>query len=248
VRALDGLIHCCRASCWSMVIGVSCSGGSAWANSSSSVMLSQALDTRSDLTDLQAAHPALAARFAELRDRLDRMGTEDRHQLAVAFADNVSEIRNLAGFETFLLPPGPTALIRQAAHGPVVVINISKYRSDAILLRPQGITSIALPDLGLDSVVDRIRTFHQALNVAHNPGVGPDQRSGAQNTLSEVLGWLWDAAAKPILDELGCHRTPASGAAWPRMWWASDGILGFLPIHAAGYHNEPPGAARSWTG
>ena len=38
------------------------------------VMLSQALDTRSDLTDLQARHPALAARFIELRDQLDQAG------------------------------------------------------------------------------------------------------------------------------------------------------------------------------
>ena len=36
------------------------------------VLLSQALDTRSDLTDLRHQHPGLAARFIELRDLLDQ--------------------------------------------------------------------------------------------------------------------------------------------------------------------------------
>ena len=36
------------------------------------MLLSQALDSRSDITDLHRQHPELAARLAELREALDR--------------------------------------------------------------------------------------------------------------------------------------------------------------------------------
>ncbi len=223
------------------------------------VLLSQALDTRSDLTDLQTRHPVLAARFIELRDQLDQAGrtsvladgagmadaweqrrVEDRHQLAIAFEVVVTEIRALGSFEAFLLPPEPDQLIRHAQQGPVVVVNVSRYRSDAILVRSEGITSIPLPDLVQDTLIDRINSFHQALGAAHDPDASPEQRRGAQDTLSAVLEWLWDAAAQPILDELGYGYTPALGTAWPRVWWVPGGLLGFLPLHAAGYHREWP--------
>ncbi|MGQ0773242.1 MAG: CHAT domain-containing protein [Pseudonocardiales bacterium] len=225
------------------------------------VLLSQALDTRSDLTDLQAGHPELAERFIELRDQLDQPGDtsvladeagmaagweerciEDRHQLAAAFETTVAGIRDLDGFETFLLPPEPDQLIRHAQHGPVVVVNVSQYRSDAILLTPAGAAAVPLPGLAWDDLSDRIISFHQALRTAHDPEVSSADRIGAQHTLSAVLEWLWDVTAQPVLDELGHQETPAPGTAWPQLWWVLGGRLGFLPLHAAGYHREPPRA------
>jgi Tetratricopeptide repeat len=92
------------------------------------VILSQTLDTRSDLNDLHARHPVLAKRFIELRDQLDQPGDgaaradtagmatgwkerriQDRHQLAAAFEATVNDIRGRHGFETFLLPPNRTS-------------------------------------------------------------------------------------------------------------------------------------------
>lgn len=204
------------------------------------VLLSQALDTRSDLTDLRVNHSGIADQFVELRDQLDQDRVADRHHIAARFEATVAEIRSL-GFKTFLLPPEPQQLIRQAEQGSVVVVNVSQYRSDAILLRPEGITSVPLPDLVKGTLVGTIDSFRQALGTAHDPDVSSDQREDAQHTLSEVLEWLWDVAARPILDELGYLRTPAPGTAWPRVWWAPGGLVGFLPMHAAGYHREPPG-------
>ena len=43
-----------------------------------------------------------------------------------------------------------------------------------------------------------------------------------------------------MLDALGYHCQPAPGAAWPRVWWAPGGLLGLLPVHAAGHHTEVP--------
>ncbi|WP_327722297.1 CHAT domain-containing protein [Streptomyces sp. NBC_00490] len=228
------------------------------------VLLSQALETRSDLTDLREHHPGLALKFAELREQLDaststvgptEASTEtdglslqqdrlmrDRHQLAEEFTVLLTEIRSLDGFRSFALPPTTDELLAQASQGPVVVFNISDLRSDALLLTTEGITSLKLPQLTPDKVIDQINTFRWALHLA-TAGADSSQREKAQATLVEVLQWLWDAAAGPVLIELGYDGAPAVGGwsgeeKWPRVWWAPGGLLSLLPLHAAGHHTD----------
>lgn len=222
------------------------------------VLLSQALDTRSDLTELTAHHPALAKRFAQLRDLLDppnapRMVVDgadpvrderdlaDRQRWAAEFEATVAEIRGRAGFAEFLLPPEPTRLIEYSRYGPVVVVNVSVYRCDVILVRPDGISTFPAK-LIEPAVRDRFATFQRAVARAHDPTAGLIGRSVAQNELHEVLEWLWDAVAEPVLDALGYRHTPAAGENWPRVWWMPVGLLSSLPLHAAGYHRAPPQA------
>ncbi|MEV5750751.1 CHAT domain-containing protein [Actinoallomurus sp. NPDC052308] len=224
------------------------------------VLLSQALDTRSDLSELRDRHPELAARFSELRDLLDRpddtsssMGmlsdgigaeaperrTRDRHHVAEEFAAVMAEIREQDGFASFALPLTDEQLMAQATAGPVVAFNISSYRSDALLLTADGVTSLPLPALTFEAVTGRIDAFHQALYTTTDPDARAVDRVGAQAEIREILGWLWDNAAEPILSALGHHEPPPEGRPWPRLWWAPGGLLGMLPIHAAGHHTGP---------
>lgn len=220
------------------------------------VLLSQALDTRSDLADLHAAHPELAARFVALRDRFDAQPaavgdpssalltdgpTGDRAHLATAFEAVLAEIRGTEGFRTFLLPPGPKQLMHAAREGPVVVVNVSWYRCDAILVRPAGIASVTLPRLNGEELPDRLAAFRRAVGIAHDSVVGGVERRAAQHAIDQVLEWLWDAVAEPILDALGHRAPPPNGAEWPRLWWVPTGLLGLLPLHAAGYHRDGSG-------
>jgi len=69
--------------------------------------------------------------------------------------------------------------------------------------------------------------------VAGSPGSGE-----AQRRLHAILEWLWDAAAGPVLDALGYRAEPPADAEWPRIWWVTGGLLGLLPVHAAGYHAD----------
>jgi CHAT domain-containing protein len=62
----------------------------------------------------------------------------------------------------------------------------------------------------------------------------------ANDELNAVLEWLWDAAAKPVLNELRFTQMPSHDEAWSRVWWVGSGLLRVLPIHAAGYHNSTP--------
>ncbi|WP_327259604.1 MULTISPECIES: CHAT domain-containing protein [unclassified Streptomyces] len=224
------------------------------------VLLSQALDTRSDLTDLNRQRPDLAARFVQLRDKLDQPTStatsadgsgetdtltvrqdrtaHDRHRLARDFAQTLAEIRDLDEFASFALPPTTEELLSQAEQGPVVVFNISGYRSDALLLTRDGITHLELPQLTVDALIERVVCFQQALHTAVT-GREKSERRQAQDLITQVLQWLWDTAAGPVLDALGHHRQPLADADWPRVWWAPGGLLGLLPLHAAGFHTDP---------
>jgi tetratricopeptide (TPR) repeat protein len=203
------------------------------------VMLSQTLDSRGDLTELQARQPELAARFLALRDQLDGLvPTDDRHRSSVEFAALLAEVRRLEDFETFLLPPEPAVLLEQAEAGPIVVLNVSKYASDALLVTVDGVTVLPLPDVAFEPARERVVAFLEALELAHDPVADARRRIGAQTTLDEILGWLWDAAVGPVLDQLGYRSTPAEGEPWPRVWWIPVGMMAMLPVHAAGHHRR----------
>jgi tetratricopeptide (TPR) repeat protein len=215
-----------------------------------SVLLSQALETRSDLTDLRQQHPELATRFEDLRDQLDQdtsaTGAHDgRHLLVDELTATLARIRACNGFGSFGLPPTVDELVAEAAAGPVVTFNISQYRSDAVLLTANGITSVELRRLTRDAVIDRVNAFHQALDVTTNPAASPAARVDAQATLRTILEWLWDQATEPVLHSLGYRGQPSSREEWPRVWWVTGGLLGLLPVHAAGHHTDPPEARRA---
>jgi hypothetical protein len=232
------------------------------------VLFSQALEVRSDLTDLTEQHPALAERFIQLRDMLDQPSDSaafatllavddqvagalrepdriirDRRQLAQELAGVIAEIRAKEGLDSFARPPDTVELHRQASAGPVVTLNVSQYRSDALLLTADGIAGLPLPGLSIQAVHTQITAFHQALDSAAHAETATE-RAAAQRQLTQTLRWLWDTAAGPILDALGYRASPAPGTQWPRLWWAPGGLMGLLPIHAAGYHDDPNGPGK----
>jgi hypothetical protein len=220
------------------------------------LLLSQAYETRSDLTDLRRGdHSGLAERFAGLRDRLNRPPDaapggppgcggqpEDRRLLARQLDETLAEIRGLDGFATFALPPGTAELYAQAAEGPVVTFNISQYRSDALLLTQDAVTSIALPGLTREAVTERVIAFHRAAGTTTDGSLNLGARLDAQKEIGDILEWLWDNAAEPVLHALG-YDDPASGDVAPRVWWAPGGLLSLLPLHAAGRHGSDADAS-----
>ncbi|WP_460397306.1 CHAT domain-containing protein [Actinophytocola sediminis] len=241
------------------------------------VLLSQGLEIRADLTELRAARPDLAARFADLRRRLDQETSQTVHtdpvagrtrsttELYLALPDNTNtsdtaervrltgelaatlrDIRAVDGFATFGLPPTTRELLAEAVHGPVVTFVVAGNRCVAVILTADRVTSLELPGVTEQALTDRVRAFHDALPAAVSRDLnavehGPD----ARDVLTSVLEWLWDNVVGPVLDQLGFHRTPSGHiTGWPRVWWAPAGRLGLLPLHAAGYHDDPDTPAR----
>ncbi|WP_405896796.1 CHAT domain-containing protein [Streptomyces sp. NBC_00727] len=226
------------------------------------VLISQTLDGRDDLSALRRSDPDLAARFAGLREQLDRFtesefssgavassadpaapavgGPRERPRLAAEFAATLARIRSLDGFGSFGLPPRPEELLDAAEAGPVVVLNVSAYGSHALLLTRTGVTALPLPGLGEEELGERVSAFLSARQSVLMGNPAEEQRGEAR--MLSVLEWLWDAAAGPVLAALGYRGRPPESAAegepaaWDRVWWVPCGLLSLLPVHAAGHH------------
>jgi hypothetical protein len=223
------------------------------------VIISQALDGRDDLSELRRQETELAARFVDLRDQLDRpyevalpspavesggrpavvdVGGRDRHRLAAEFAATLGRIRALDGFASFARPPDPDDLLAASSGGPVVVVNVSAYGNHALLVTNAEVTSLPLPELSRENLADRVSTFLSARQ-AFTTSYGARRAQGAAD-MTSVLEWLWNAVAEPVLDALGYRNRP-TGDVWPRVWWVPCGSLSLLPIHAAGRHATAAG-------
>lgn len=127
-----------------------------------------------------------------------------------------------------------------AAHGPVVVVNVSRFGSHALVLTAERTRVIPLSGLTPEAVQERRVALDLAQDLLRAPTAAPELRRAAGRFVTRLLGWLWDVVAGPVLDALGLG--PASGPL-PRLWWLPTGQLSLLPLHAAGHHAAADGRA-----
>jgi CHAT domain len=158
-----------------------------------------------------------------------------RMALAREWDDLVKQVRNVKGFADFLTPPKLEKLLPAAAAGPVVVVNISRWRCDALIVTTTGVEVKELRKLTAETVAAQVDSYLTGL-----------QRAKREETLRSISQWLWDQIAGPVLHVLGLDSPAAPGQPWPRLWWCPTGPLTLLPIHAAGYHT-PEGWAHHET-
>lgn len=199
------------------------------------VLLAQVIDARPDRDKLQRTAPLLAARLAELQDALDlpepAEGDTDfldrRHVLARRREETLAEIRALRGLSDFLLPP-PFAMLRTASlGGTVIIVNVSRYRCDALAVTPDGIELIPLPGVSADMVTETAGSFVDALDAyAHDDDPAPAEL----DRVPSALRWLEEQLGAPIRSALGLR--PPTGQLWHRIWWCPTGPLALLPLHA----------------
>lgn len=189
------------------------------------VLAAQAFDGRGDLTDLREKAPELADRFAALSAEVETDTPRDRLQVADELAAVIAEIRALPGLERFLETPLVAELTEQAHEGPVVLVNVSRYRCDALILTPGGVVVQDLFDLTASEVKRRVEAFRAALAVRGDR----EKRLAVEEVVHDTLEWLWDTVTGPVLDRLGLT------GGTTRLWWAPVGLLSLLPLHAAGH-------------
>ncbi|MFE0155879.1 CHAT domain-containing protein [Nonomuraea sp. NPDC059007] len=157
-----------------------------------------------------------------------------RQEYERAWGPIVGAVRGVSGFEDFMLPLSAEALRRQATDGPIVFINVSRYRGDALIITPKRIFSLHLPDVDEPAIIAQVNRLHDTR--ARLSSHSLPERRRAQQDMSAVLGWLWDHIAGPVLDALGF--TGHDSSAPPRIWWCPIGVAAPLPLHAAGHHHD----------
>ena len=218
------------------------------------VYWSQLLSTRTDLTALQQAAPEFAAQLHNCRAVLEQpvpyelIGKNSAHKAearmraARMFDAAVEQVRALPPTDAlphpdrFLKTPPLRTLLPGADDDPIVIINISRWRCDALILTGRGVTLVEFPKLNEDQVNDEAGRYLQALqDFEHSRRSGID-RLCLEMAITTTQEWLWDHIAAPVLQRLG-HTTTPSGT-WPTLCWSPTGVLTVLPVHAAGYHHR----------
>ncbi|KAK2037004.1 TPR domain-containing protein, partial [Colletotrichum somersetense] len=198
------------------------------------VLASSLQNIRTDLSTLREEHPDLAHAFIHLRNQLDapaqRNGLDSsqlppekpasidpdgRHRANVEMDSLLCEIRKRPGFERFLTSATEEEMRETAAYGPVVVINVSSHRCDALVVESSSIRVLALPQLTLDGLEEHASNLRSVT----------------------TLAWLWDVVVGPVLNTLG-FTGPLTGNTWPHVWWVPTGPLTQFPLHAAGHHTK----------
>ncbi|CAH0028529.1 unnamed protein product [Clonostachys rhizophaga] len=204
-------------------------------------MLATSLEElRADIAHVRQRDTSMADEFLRLANQLEMpsvshsstsmelfsssyAGENQRYKAGNEFDDLVAKIRKLPAFEDFLLPPCEAQILEAASCGPVIIINVSELRCDALLVETNGIRALHLPDLCKSDIEERSRTV------------------GGPLTNRKIFEWLWDVAACPILEALGFTKPQSKDETLPHVWWIPTGLLTRFPIHAAGYHRKRSG-------
>jgi hypothetical protein len=198
------------------------------------ILTSHALDLRTDIGHLAAAAPALADRFVRLRDALDSESNDPdrRHLWAHEWQDVLDAIRARPDFTHFLLPMSAEQIRAAATDGPIVMVNVSSRRSDALVIRPEKITAVPLP-FGRHTMAANAFTFAASLEaLLDTASLAENQAAELNRNIRTAIRWTWDALVQPVLSELELDGM----TRWvnrSRLWWMPSTLLNFLPLHAA---------------
>ncbi|KAF7363121.1 hypothetical protein MVEN_00664600 [Mycena venus] len=231
-----------------------------WLDQGRSIIWGQFLNLRTPVDELRENYPGLADKLVSLSTLLETAGTrsnavidatkpqslqsiaQQSHAHALERNCVIKQIRELPGFERFLLSKPISELSLAAKMGPVAIINISEYGCDALIL---------LADLADEVIHVPLTNFtiHEAQALAKSLAsiVGTTGRSdrlhgshegdrASEDIFSHILSELWFKIVHPVLNVL-TSKTPMRQDLG-RIWWCPTGPLAFLPIHAAGLYGE----------
>jgi hypothetical protein len=111
-------------------------------------------------------------------------------------------------------------------YGNIITVNVSKLRSDAIIISSGSIKTLALPKLSASTAKRWISNDWRG---------GRSERATKNKQYREYLRWLWDGAVKNIIAAIGLLENAPTGCL-QRVWWIGSGLASSMPFHAAGIH------------
>jgi hypothetical protein len=167
----------------------------------------------------------------------------------------------IPGLASFLLPTDGSEFIEAGSCGPVVVINASPWRCDALAITDGRLDVIELSDLTFDEVMrqadtylDTIQLFEFSMRpllvaiknfiaakgaktaadrIKRERAIFEEGKVKVEARLWSTLEWLWGAVADRVLSRLQLAQKIASEEPWTRLWWCPTGAFTLLPLHAA---------------
>jgi len=167
-------------------------------------------------------------------DEMREANMEYHRALALAWEKKVEEIRLLPGFQNFLRTASYEELQLAAIDGPVIIVNISQWRCDVLVVTSQGpVRVLPLPGVTKSGLEKMSNDLHLTLPTAK------DESSArvADGLLVQVLDCLWSTIGSTVWASL--RKPSASDVTGGRVWLIPTGALAMLPLHAATSAHDP---------
>jgi tetratricopeptide (TPR) repeat protein len=205
------------------------------------VLLARLVEAPGLHSQLQSRDPELAEALAWVQNALDASAADSpgvisgepgpdaqilrtadrRNRLARQRAEILDQVRVRPGLQDLVGPPRLERLLAAAARGPVVIVNVSEYRCDALIISSDQLRLVPLAALTAQAVAEQVQNLLD----------GADAASRAE--VNDVLKWTWDQIVEPVFTDLGLTE-PAPSGEEVHLWWCATGLIAFLPLHAAG--------------
>ncbi|KAJ7084108.1 CHAT domain-containing protein [Mycena epipterygia] len=231
-----------------------------WLEQGRSVIWGQVLNLHTPVDELRKSHPGLADQLVSLSTSLESAGTQSNavgdaikpqsvqsiaqqsHDLALKRGHVLQQIRELPGFERFLLSKPFSELLLAAKMGPVAIVNISEYGCDALILMPDladEVIHVPLSDFSIQeaqALAESLASIVGTTGRSDRLTISREGDMARDDIFPHILSELWVKIVRPVLNAVAI-MTPVSHNLG-RIWWCPTGPLAFLPIHAAGLYGE----------
>ncbi|KAI0252428.1 CHAT domain-containing protein [Lactifluus subvellereus] len=190
--------------------------------------ISNALEAVITTTDTgNVAQTSSGTNDDDLAGRVDTFSRDlaDKRRLSDELEEVILQIRTLPGFENFRRPT-PFSLLQTAAiGGPVIIINLSSFRSDILIVRSsQPVVHITTSPNFFDTVT---KLAHR-LSETRRSNLLESKQYG--RVLRQTLETLYELVGQPIVETLRELGIPEQS----HIWLCPTFALTSLPIHAAG--------------
>ena len=214
------------------------------------VLLARQLGTHSLLEQLRASDPDLADQFIWVQDALDQTELDStglldsdspgppardlpsrRNRLARRRMAILDQIRSRPDLRS-LMTPRLAEFLTAAVRGPVVIVNVSEYRCDALIITQDQVHLVHLSALTKQAVAEQAQKLLDAADTVKRTEV------------DDVLRWAWSHIAEPVFAVLGITEEAPLGQE-THVWWCATGLAALLPLHAAGDYRDDIGARRT---
>lgn len=220
------------------------------------VIAGLSIDLKADISKLERCKPSLHSQYIQLRRQallnfsssfswsfkdlrlrnnwsqsLSPTTGSDRMEILQKLEHLESTIRADPEFEDFLRPLSVESYMKLASTGPIVAFNVTRLRTDALIVTGNRVESLQLNGL-----------HHHDLGAKVKRVIGKDRLSRGKSRdmakrnqeLQKILAWLWQVAVKPVMTRLGFIQAQQTTRPLPRICWVTSGYMGLLPLHAAG--------------
>ncbi|MFF9091303.1 hypothetical protein ACF1BE_34080 [Streptomyces sp. NPDC014991] len=150
------------------------------------------------------------------------MPADGKMVLARRLAGLLEKVRQLPGLGGFQRPVPAADLRRAAALGPVVTVNVTQRRTDALIVTPDAVLPLPL-DFTARDLHETAYAYVEAI----------ERHQSRLAALEEA-----DAAAQEIFNVRTCAAYQHAAVALVEADAMMESLLTLLPLHAAGRHGE----------